>query len=1052
MSKRKIFILGLFLTLFVSIGIVTYAYFVKSVEGDIHGISSSPDDSKIVEVDTLNEFIQAVRLYDTLNSEFNSDLFVSNSSNRKTIKLTSSIRLLSNVLVDADCHINLNGFTLDLNGKTLTFKHHFEGVFAVYGGEIIDTTGQYVESDGALVEDEELVYGTILIDCPNSIVNMNDLTISEEVDITVTNASESQIVNAAMKMVFANIQNTGVNDFYSTTNVSDIVMDGCGFNHNSGTSCIYTYTDLDLIYNYFAYGGLTINYSSLNKNVLSDKGNVLSSGTTDLTVSVSYGETTLSKVLSVHVLESVDDYLKASNSIIINHLNKYYDTEKAKLLFQNSFLLPKTNTYLGTTYSYILTTANVDYEITSDSISDFFDTESYEGYYLVSLSKEITGIKVVSTKSTSALTSDAVELTGESTTLVDDNNSYVVNIVRELYGNQLFVRDGQMTFSTYTEFNILTDPTIKGYSRIKSISNTLINNEIEQTYTLIDYPEFDGEGNLIEHYGKYQLLRVDNTKVLPYIGQSVFLAITFNFVERYGSESITVQVPVIYEPADLGEGFDAFDPYFVYFDKAFVDVTNEYTYNSFSIPFTFDGYDPTYAFVIYQEDGTKLVDGELFTQSLSDGATYINYTKETLMNVTINPYRINMDDTKYYFAYVPAYKDALGNIYYYNKDADVPTTTDLSTIVIDLETYPYISELTIPGIVRYESDKSVVEEEFADKELYKISYELLNEDEYTEGKWILTSTLEEHIGIVDFSSDSELLDTYGYTLVFGSTDTDNCINSLKGINLLKGIDVLTFENTDLSTNALFPTEFAYIAELENMKVLHLGNTKIYDQTANSTTTFPQGENNGFLLTLSSLNNLEELYLNNNQIYSFEALSEFASLKKVDVSYNSFTHTSEGFSIGSLLIGIVNTLYGTHGVTNIAVLLTLETSGATVIKDSEGSGDLDENFVAIVNAITSLEYQDRLKKGISMADTIFKAYLTGTGSTVCTTYGISNSFSIDSGDNTVEFKFNSISFVEVDDGEAFEIQAKYDWIARNGWGWEVDSNSIIFKYKYKVSRY
>ena len=91
--RRKILIFSFIMMLFVSFGIITYAYFIKDVIGGSHGISSNPDDTKVVEVSTYNEFIKEVYLFMD-DTEFNSDDNVSTGLNRKTIKLTDNIKLL----------------------------------------------------------------------------------------------------------------------------------------------------------------------------------------------------------------------------------------------------------------------------------------------------------------------------------------------------------------------------------------------------------------------------------------------------------------------------------------------------------------------------------------------------------------------------------------------------------------------------------------------------------------------------------------------------------------------------------------------------------------------------------------------------------------------------------------------------------------------------------------------------------------------------------------------------------------------------------------------
>ena len=1048
MRKIKFFSL-LFLTIMLFVGGTAYAYFIKEIVGDTHSISSSPDDTAIIEVSTLEEFSEAVRQED----EFNSSSLVSNASQRKTIKLLSDIRLTATMLINADCHINLNGKVIDLRGYNIVFKHQFAGVFAVYGGYIDDTTGQTDVLDNE--EQEELQFGSIIIDCPNAVVDFDEESLLLNSEIIVDYVSDNQVVNSAMKFIFSNIQNIGINDFYSVVN--DFTFSSneqCQFDHNEGTACIYTYTDLDLIDNYFSYEGLSINYESSDNSILSDSGKITvpnQTETVDLTITVTYEEVVLTKVVSVHVLSEAD-YLDASNLVILKHLEKYYDEDSEKLLFENSFLLPKSNFYFNTEYSYILTTDDPSYQIESNKESDYFDISTYDDYYVVSLSKDIKGIVVKSISSFGSVSSDSVPLSGESTTLVDDNNSYAVNIVRELYGNQLFIRNEQPTYSTYSEYDLLIDPTINGYSRIENISYQLINNS-EGTYEILDYPEFDLEGQPVQNYGKYQYLRVDkNSNVKPYISQSVFLAITFKFTGDYEGQ-IVVQIPVIFEPVDLGgNGFSAFDPYYVYFDKNFSLQTSNYSYESFSIPFTFDGNDPVYTFIVFEETSegfVRLEEGGLFTFSLSNDSTYLHYSKDTLMNVTINPYYINFVDTKYYFAYVPTYTDSLGNVYYCYQSSEGAIAYDLSEIEIDLDYYEYVSELVIPGIVRYKNTKSLdgIDEAFADKELYEIAYDMLNDDVYEDGKFILSSSLESQISIVDFSSaDTSLLKSYEYSISLSSSDRDNYIDSFKGIEYLIGINSLTFEGTNLANSGLFANEFQYISKIQYLRVLNLNNTGIYDQQSN-TLGFPTGTSNNFLDTLSSLKNLEEIYLCDNAIYNFNALNNYASLKKVDVRNNKFSANLGIAFLSNMITNLVNSLYGSGGVTNLSTFLTLESKGVEVLYDKNESDTLDSNLQDVIAALSSLQYQDRLSKNIDIVTVLNSLYPSGSGSDVCSAYNINPNFTI-TGESEAVFTFDSLSFEETSVG--FKLKIKYNWEA-GSWPFN-ESGEVTFEYEYRVERY
>ena len=122
--------------------------------------------------------------------------------------------------------------------------------------------------------------------------------------------------------------------------------DNCWLDHNNGIDCLYVTNDLNLIYHYYTYENLTFEYTSSNHTVLSDNGNVSvyrETQTSDFTISISYNNAELEKTISVHVLSGAVDKAKASNAVLVNYLNKYYNEEKKSLYIGNAFLLPKKN-------------------------------------------------------------------------------------------------------------------------------------------------------------------------------------------------------------------------------------------------------------------------------------------------------------------------------------------------------------------------------------------------------------------------------------------------------------------------------------------------------------------------------------------------------------------------------------------------------------------------------------------------------------------------------------------------------------------------------------
>lgn len=1095
MSKKKIFISTLLSCLFVVFSVVSFAYFSKIISIETpHNISTELTTENVT-VSTVEQFYDAIRYYDNAYNTSITDKFNSNqtiSVKRKKIILTDNIKLTADALVTADCHINLNKNTIDLNGYNLVFKHQFEGTFAVYNGTISDLSEDIIIRDetGNITSVEKPEYGKVIIDCPNACIDIN-VTYGSMITTNVKSASPDQVVNSAMKLVYSNLQNGTINDFYNTIDaVEDFGKDICNnsFTHTTDShSCIYTYNDLDLIHNYFAYDGLDITYESSNTNILTNGGKVLTNSNTTtvpLTVTIKYkyettvnDETitqyeTIAKVIDVHIVAQAD-YAKASNNILLQYLENYYDATNNKYVFDKTFQLPKRNEYFDTIYTYTLLKQNPDNSIStiSSNAGDVFFEDAGE-LFSVALSKDIIGMTITSTDSNgNSSTIDGLVVEGEASSVIDDNYSYAVSIVQNLYGNQIIIKDGQNnTESGYSEHQLLIDHLAKGYSRLTGMSNKLVNNN-DNTYMITQY----AEGNKYE--GTYELLQVNpDSDVMPYLGQTVYLAITFDFV---GGDKIIIQIPIVFEPLEDGHGFDPFDPYYIYFDKQFSEKTKNYSYESFDIPLTYEGQYPTYAYIIYveNENGTFTRienDDPLFDLTISNG-TYVDLNKDMLMNVEIDPYYIKPNDTKYHFAYIPIYVNTQDTVIYYTKDG---TKTNLNDVNVDVLNYPYISTLTIPGIVRY-NQGTFTNEVFADLELYEIAYNLINcyeisdanlsnaqlevveQKKYKEGKYILSSTLGNFIEKVDFSSTSPLLSYYGYSFEFGTIiNSDEKIGSLKGLEKLTGIHELTFANTNLGAQTYFMETLNIVSQITNLNKLNLSGTGIYDQ-ASGTLSFPDGNDNEFLTIISSLNNLKHLDLSNNKIYSFTALNSFASLEYVNIGGNTFTANSGYDFLNNIITPLINSLYGTNGATNAAVIAELRANGVTV--QGTTNSEIPEGTRKVVDALSSLEYQDRVSKNIPL-NTVLGQY-----STLPSVYGIED-YVIDK----VQFKFTTVNLVcgtlntdgtysgdVLNNGAysatTFRMVIKCTWVYSPEGFFEgivsgTQTGTIEFTYDYKVTRY
>ena len=496
---------------------------------------------------------------------------------------------------------------------------------------------------------------------------------------------------------------------------------------------------------------------------------------------------------------------------------------------------------------------------------------------------------------------------------------------------------------------------------------------------------------------------------------------------------------------------------------------NNFTIDSFSIPLEYNNSYPTYLLKIYDaETGKEVVYGngtetgnnrKLFNITLTGADNHSSFQRGATTNIEINKLLIARETKSYYFVYVPIYKDNSTLVYCLPWLEKGFTTDPTELEFVDLQTiidYEYKSILTVPGIVRYQNQggESIGTEAFADEDLYALAYEKLYNTTYTD-QYILTSTLGRKIDLIDFSSDNGK-----YKLVLKSGSTAGEIDSLRGIDLLTGIVELDFEGTSLLTSGttdLNITEIEYISKITNLQILNLNTTNIYD-SKQGTVGFADGASNDILLILSNLTNLKELHLANNKIYSFADLDLFASLEYVDVANNTFrsplfADNDYDFlrQINVTLTNIINSINGSNGALNTSVFTSLKSKGVIV----EGAAEVfitDSNVLAIINALVSLEYQDKLSKELPI-NLIYKDF-----SVEGSYYNLLDYFDASTG-TRVDFEFNRIEFTANDilnsetgeyQGTYFTFNIVYDCVYKL-FGFE-QSETIVYSQNYRVTRY
>lgn len=1178
MKRKLIFYISILTTLlFVGISTV-YAYFESKIFNEAV-LTFSASEETTQEITSYNEFIKYSQYYSLSSKKYNTNNKQSIASDRFTLNVTQDIKLLSNITITSDCNINIaTGKKIDLNGYSLTIDNVFDGAMYINGDEGSITSTNTIEN----------TINDVIVNCPYSAVIFENNVIDEvNVEKIVISENSTEIINSAFRFIYANLHNIGVNEVYSIAyneaRVSNHECSVAGTHTDNSYGCLYTYTDLELIYNYLTYD-LEISYLSGDTSKLSNEGNIVEDITESSIVPLTITIEGVPRTIDVHLVEEAD-YGLASLNVINEYLYKYYGQELSEdgTLVENSYLyqfdgplmLPVYDSYFNQSYVYTLSDANTQtdstiYVSSLDEVlsSDYFElinadkTDSTEkDYYILYIDSKINYLSINVVQG--PYISLPIKQLGAD--MLQDNESYAAGFMRDLYGNQIDIYEEEDKYSGYTETYLLTTPNadVYTYSKISSVTYSILGDS-DGTYEIVT--------GKVENGAIWLLLRHNvNATVKPNITQTIFLQAEFDFAE--GDDPI-VQTSIVFSTKkqdDDSFGFDDFIQFYTYFNREFIISSNNFTYNDFSIPFSFGTNPPGFTFKVYErefdetlndyvyrecndglftfklvyEDGTNgevtYVIDELIKSGTNPGTiihTAIS-TGTARLVVDINPYYINMNTTEYKFIYVPIYysgttayylwDDGTGskqyNTIYPSVDAN-GNVLELEWVRILPEKYinadeeeveydyvteeavegcDYISELSVPGIVRYQCSSSIATtgadgdhyEQFYDYNLYKLIYDLIYEPDYSEGSedenkyvegvtFIETDLLSEVI----YNTYDETTQRNYFTLATGTYE------SLRGVQLLKNVKVLEFDGFYLlggdgklytgSNGVYYLThqisnikEITYLSQMTGLEELYLQNAGLQDYAV-ADTSLPNGDGNNFLGILSSLYNLKILDISNatdstthlNKIYEMAALQDFASLQYVDVSNITFESTMSailGFDIGGLFEEVSNSLYGSGGAANIGVKSILQSRGVTTIGFTIRESTLSNAAYIIAN----LEHQELLSTNISLASVISQ-YVQGNTQQVYSHYGLISKYDLSSTDLRFILELSSVAFsVIYPTDEAgnvtstaekdiksfkFEITYTYEAVSKGylgdigGLGSETKTGTISFAYTYKVERY
>ena len=1027
-----------FALIFALIAIGVFAYFRITAEDDGElGVSSEDERVEIRSFSALMQFADA--------GVHNDGSPASDADMRKTLVLTEDIRLEANVFITADCHIDLGGNTLSLNGHTLTLTHGYHGSTVISGGTVLPYSEAGTDSDGNEIPP---VQGKLVFDLPHSEAILDGLEFRDESGEVISDTEDvvkilwQESGNAADEKYAAynalyTVASSLINEYdhrpmrltYDEVSALDTlslaaVLD-VRYSCESCTDdsiCLYTSLDLDLPTSYLSTD-VRIDYSSDN-SCLSASGNViLPSGLDDatLTVNVTSGAVTVSDTAVVHVYnpDAADAALTYAKTMLLTSI--YPHLEDGTYVFNRGIQLPLK--IGGLTFEY---TVYSDSEGTAELIGAF---EEITADYLINFEPTVDSklLVVNITDGSTVLDTLRLDMQSGNTGIITTNASVAKNIVQSWYGS------GEFTINPILDAGVITDYT----------SHLLI----EHTETLLTkYGISAVEYELMNNsYGVYEIVPSINGEILRVVTgmnpadyvQDVFVNCKFTFDGSLSNASLEqIQLPIIFDDSEQGDNVNRFLPYYTYYNEMLYGTLAGSTSHSFEIPFCYGTAGPIicYDVLVYNSNNEPVKGCPAFlTVALYyngaeqvefdyDGVTDGKDSMTELLDLYLESASVSLQDiidagdAKWLFKLnselTPSTDTPIELVYNYKMDvralswSTYPTTDE-----------PITSKLTLLGILHLGSDVT-------SEALYEWIYNSFNVsgDEYVsydDGDYIVADWLKQNVSI-------DVTDT-GAAYPF---PTDSSL-SFKGLEYLIGTKYLDLTAHPALQNEGTADEAARaISEMTSLETLILSENLFRDRASGASTDL------GTVSLFSALTNLKYLYVDANGIYSFEWLLPIVSLERVYVHSN--THT-----------GLEQVFYGSEGLVNLEVFRELTDRGVSVYNGISGGNEVLFEKTAEVNDYTrlrSVEYQKKLATGVDIS-TLYASL-----STDAEAYDLSQNYTYSTTDangnvttSTTDTVTHSLTFSHNGDGtEAVEFTLT-DTIT-------VGTTTVVVVIKFEIIRY
>ncbi len=861
-----------------------------------------------------------------MDDVFNSPNHFSEASGRKIISLTNDIVLTTDMLVTADCALNLGSYNIDLNGHNITFRNGYSGVF-----EIIGDTGEFTGN------------GTVTVDMAHMDISALDSFMGDDVVLNIAS--------------------------YDETSMSAIIFDFVGDRILGGESRGYFYDVVDLPLHYMSFDNITLSYHSSDTSVLNDVGVVpASSGINSvvtITLDVTFESTgnTYSDSWDVHIItkDQTQAWATATFNMICDELSMYKGETSDTYYFGDNMVLPGD-------IDYPVKPSSVSYAVFNDvggtigttCLSDIRSDSGTQPYLLkpfngnhqyilntnVNVDSRTAWLRVYSSMTGYAPCGEIKICILSDADAASATKQILQAGLGEDYENQfleieLLSQIGN-TYN-YTQYELVTggSVTIGG--------ETVTTDKVEYVFEEEDTPY-----EIVDQNGRL-ILRVKESAwgTLDSETPDCFLRASFSYGSGTGPQVGTEYICVHYNPRVEQD----FYPYYKQLDYALkqLKTDNSYTYQSFTMPAKINGKKPYIQYEIKDVD-TGATDYVSLDHSYV--ASYNLSLEEYLFE--INPKALTTEDKKFRIYYYYSFDGQNWSRYNTSGSAKYAELSEGGNYTPEeiearmTEDDFYYTDITILGIVSDSSNTKAV----PDQQLFNAMYEVYGG---TTCAALDGSTIRvipgENLRIQKDSFDVNALRQSGTSSVTGD------IANLTGIDLLKYTKSISFRNSLAGDVNLSP-----LSRMDNLEVLNLG----YDSAStidsqgsvleNMESLFTDSDGDGW----SDMKNLKVLWLDNNMIKRFYHLDSFPALEEVYVN-GQFVRTSNTGLFFGLVDAIANAvyedLYGSTGAVNSGLFASTIANGARVynVKDSNGysysAGSSTDNYGKANRILRGIEYQE-----------------------------------------------------------------------------------------------